>query len=152
MLKGLFTLFISTFAVVASLLLASAGILGLGVGKAFIQLPANNAVAGTLPGEEVGPDLRMLQGAPFLGAGTGPALIGTRLAAHREATDPVNLLDAAAYPDAFLAMTAAVSFAPVTALSVQQAVRSSAGPPAARVPFRNSRSWVANPHDARAET
>jgi MFS family permease len=48
---GLSTLFLSTFAAGASPLLVSMGIVGVGMGFAFTNSPANNAAAGTLAGK-----------------------------------------------------------------------------------------------------
>jgi DHA2 family metal-tetracycline-proton antiporter-like MFS transporter len=52
-IMALSILFMSTFAGASPVLIA-AGILGMGVGFAFVQSPANNAAAGALPDEEVG--------------------------------------------------------------------------------------------------
>jgi DHA2 family metal-tetracycline-proton antiporter-like MFS transporter len=107
MIMTLSVLFLSTFAG-ASPLLISAGILGVGIGFAFIQSPANNAAASALPDEEVGGGMGIFAGAFFLGAGTGPALIGAFLASREEAgsgaINPLYALDAAPFSDAFLAM------------------------------------------------
>ena len=82
-IMALSVLFISTFAGASPELIA-AGILGVGTGFAFIQSPANNAAANSLPEEEVGGGMGIFAGAFFLGSGTGPALIGAFLAAREE--------------------------------------------------------------------
>jgi EmrB/QacA subfamily drug resistance transporter len=120
---GLSTLFLSTFAAGASPLLVSMGILGMGAGFAFTNSPANNAAAGTLAGEQVGVGLGIFHTALFLGAGTGPAVIGALLSARKEfaadALNPLYVLDTAPFSDAFLAMTVTVTLAVVVALGLQ---------------------------------
>jgi predicted MFS family arabinose efflux permease len=120
---GLSTLFLSTFAAGASPLLVSMGILGMGAGFAFTNSPANNAAAGALAGEQVGVGLGIFHGALFLGAGTGPTVIGAVLSARKEsaadALNPLYVLDAAPFSDAFLAMTVAVILAVVAALGLR---------------------------------
>jgi MFS transporter, DHA2 family, metal-tetracycline-proton antiporter len=115
-------LFISTFAGAASAMIA-VGILGMGTGFAFVQSPANNAAAGALPDEEVGGGMGIFAGTFFLGAGTGPALIGAFLAAREEAgsgaINPLYVLDAAPFSDAFLAMVFALIVALVAAFGLR---------------------------------
>jgi hypothetical protein len=122
---GLSTLFLSTFAAGASPLLVCVGILGVGVGFAFAHSPAINAGASALAGEQVGVGLGIFQGVLFLGAGTGPAVIGALLAARKEAgsgaINPLSSLDAAPFSDAFLAM----AFAVILALVVTPGLRGS---------------------------
>jgi MFS transporter, DHA2 family, metal-tetracycline-proton antiporter len=122
-IMALSILFMSTFAGASPVLIA-AGILGMGVGFAFVQSPANNAAAGALPEKEVGGGMGIFAGAFFLGAGTGPALIGAFLAARQEvafgAINPLYALDAAPYSDAFLAMV----LAPIVALIAAFGLRS----------------------------
>jgi MFS transporter, DHA2 family, metal-tetracycline-proton antiporter len=105
---GLSALFLSSFTAGTSALPAAAGILGLGVGFILVLTPTLSAAAGELPAGQTGAGLGVLQGAQFLGAGAGPALIGALVAARRESGDAVNPLftghDGAAYSDAFLAM------------------------------------------------
>lgn len=119
-------LFLSTFAGAPPLLI-SAGILGVGVGFASIQSPANNAAASALPDEEVGGGMGIFAGAFFLGAGTGPALIGAFLASREEAgssaINPLYALDAAPFSDAFLAMVPALIVALVAAFGLQGNVK-----------------------------
>jgi hypothetical protein len=119
-------LFMSTFAGASPVLIA-AGILGMGVGFAFVQSPANNAAAGALPEKEVGGGMGIFAGAFFLGAGTGPALIGAFLAARQEAASgAINSLypfGAAPFSDAFLAMV----LAPIVALIAAFGLRSGIG-------------------------
>jgi MFS transporter, DHA2 family, metal-tetracycline-proton antiporter len=120
---GLSTLFLSTFAAGASPLLVSMGIVGVGMGFAFTNSPANNAAAGTLAGKQVGVGLGIFHGALFLGAGTGPAVIGAFLAARKEAgsdaINPLYNLDVAPFSDAFLAMAVAVILALVAAFGLR---------------------------------
>lgn len=127
---GLSTLSVSTLAAGASPLLVSAGILGVGVGFAFVITTVTNAAAGALAGEQVGVGLGIFQGAQFLGAGTSPALIGALLAARREAEadsiNPLYVLDAAPFSDAFLAITAAVALACIAALGLRGGQQKSA--------------------------
>src|SRR5215210_4964961 len=60
-IMGFSALFISTFAGASPVLIA-AGILGVGAGFAFIQSPANNAAANSLPEEEVGGGMGIFAG------------------------------------------------------------------------------------------
>lgn len=119
---GLSAFLISTFAGASPVLIA-AGMLGVGAGFAFIQSPANNAAANALPEEEVGGGMGIFAGAFFLGAGTGPALIGAFLAARQEAgleaINPLYALDAAPFSDAFLAVGAVTIIALVAALGLR---------------------------------
>jgi MFS transporter, DHA2 family, metal-tetracycline-proton antiporter len=125
-IMALSVLFLSTFAG-ASPVLISAGILGVGVGFASIQSPANNAAASALPDEEVGGGMGIFAGAFFLGAGTGPALIGAFLASREEAgsgaINPLYAFDAAAFSDAFLAMVPALLVALVAASGLRGNVK-----------------------------
>jgi DHA2 family metal-tetracycline-proton antiporter-like MFS transporter/DHA2 family florfenicol/chloramphenicol resistance protein-like MFS transporter len=125
-IMALSALFMSTFAGASPVLIA-AGILGIGVGFAFVQSPANNAAAGALPEKEVGAGMGIFAGAFFLGAGTGPALIGAFLAARQEAAsgaiNSLYTLDAAPFSDAFLAMV----LAPIVALIAAFGLRSGIG-------------------------
>ncbi|MFS0838854.1 MFS transporter [Paenibacillus sp. 1P03SA] len=122
-LMGISLLFISTFAAGSSPLLAATGMLGLGLGVAFANSPANNAAANTLGEEQVGAGLGIFQGALFLGAGTGASVIGAFLAARKEnAHGPLNpfyVLNAAPYSDAFLVIAAAVVIALVFSAGLQ---------------------------------
>jgi len=124
-IMGFSALFISTFAGASPVLIA-AGILGVGAGFAFIQSPANNAAANALPEEEVGVGMGIFAGAFFLGAGTGPALIGAFLAAREEAgsgaINPLYTLDAAPFSDAFLAMVLALIVALIAALGLRGSI------------------------------
>lgn len=127
---GFSTLFISTFAAGASPLLASAGILGVGTGFVFVITTITNTAAGALPGDQVGVGLGIFQGAQFLGAATGPALIGALLSARNEASsnaiNPLYALNATPFSDAFLAMTVAVIVALVAALGLQSGCKDDA--------------------------
>jgi len=124
-IMGFSALFISTFAGASPVLIA-AGILGVGAGFVFIQSPANNAAANALPEEEVGVGMGIFAGAFFLGAGTGPALIGAFLAAREEAgsgaINPLYTLDAAPFSDAFLAMVLALIVALIAALGLRGSI------------------------------
>lgn len=119
---GLSALFLSTFAGASPVLIA-VGMLGVGAGFAFIQSPANNAAANALPGEEVGAGMGIFAGAFFLGAGTGPALVGALLAAREEAgseaLNPLYALDAAPFSDAFLATVPALLVALMAAFALR---------------------------------
>jgi DHA2 family metal-tetracycline-proton antiporter-like MFS transporter/DHA2 family florfenicol/chloramphenicol resistance protein-like MFS transporter len=125
-IMALSILFMSTFAGASPVLIA-AGILGMGVGFAFVQSPANNAAAGALPEKEVGGGMGIFAGAFFLGAGTGPALIGAFLAARQEAAsgaiNPLFHFGAAPFSDAFLAMV----LAPIVALIAAFGLRGGIG-------------------------
>jgi DHA2 family metal-tetracycline-proton antiporter-like MFS transporter/DHA2 family florfenicol/chloramphenicol resistance protein-like MFS transporter len=116
---------ISTFAGASPALIA-VGMLGVGTGFALIQSPANNAAAGALPEEEVGIGMGIFAGAFFLGAGTGPALVGAFLAAREEAgpkaINPLYTLDAAYFSDAFLAMLPALLLALIAALRLRDGI------------------------------
>ncbi len=120
-------LFLSTFAVGASPLLVSLGMLGLGFGFAFIQSPATNAATNALPEAEVGVGMGIFAGAFFLGAGTGPALIGAFLAAREEAgsgaINPLYTLDAAPFSDAFLAMVLSLVIALIATLGLRGGIK-----------------------------
>ena len=126
-IMALSVLFISTFAGASPELIA-AGILGVGTGFAFIQSPANNAAANSLPEEEVGGGMGIFAGAFFLGSGTGPALIGAFLAAREEsgsaAINPLYTLDAAPFSDAFLAIVPALILALIAASGLRGRTKS----------------------------
>jgi hypothetical protein len=95
----------------------------MGAGFAFTNSPANNAAAGTLAGEQVGVGLGIFHGALFLGAGSGPAVIGAVLSARKQsaadALNPLYVLDVAPFSDAFLAMAVSVVLAVVAALGLR---------------------------------
>jgi DHA2 family metal-tetracycline-proton antiporter-like MFS transporter/DHA2 family florfenicol/chloramphenicol resistance protein-like MFS transporter len=122
---GLSAGFLSTFTTDTSVIPASAGMLGLGVGFILVLTPIISAAANALPADQVGVGLGILQGAQFLGAGTGPALFGVLVTA-REHSDAVNPLysghGGGAYSDAFLAMTVAVALALIIACRMRPAV------------------------------
>jgi MFS transporter, DHA2 family, metal-tetracycline-proton antiporter len=126
-IMALSVLFISTFAGASPVLIA-AGILGVGTGFAFIQSPANNAAANSLPEEEVGGGMGIFAGAFFLGSGTGPALIGAFLAAREEsgssAINPLYALDSAPFSDAFLAIVPALILALMAASGLRGSTKS----------------------------
>ena len=116
-------LFLSTFGAGASPVMVSVGMLGLGIGFAFIQSPVTNAATNALPESEVGAGMGIFTGAFFLGAGTGPAIIGALLAAREEAgstaINPLYTLDAAPFSDAFLAMVPALIIALIAAFGLR---------------------------------
>jgi fucose permease len=68
--------------------------------------------------------LGIYQGIFFLGGGTGPAVVGTFLAARREAgvdaLNPLYALDAAYFSDAFLVIAATLALAFVASLKLQE--------------------------------
>jgi DHA2 family metal-tetracycline-proton antiporter-like MFS transporter len=117
-------LFLSTFAAGASPIVVSAGMLGVGAGFAFANSPTTNAAAAALPQAEAGVGLGIYQGLFFLGGGTGPAVVGTFLAARREAgadaLNPLYALDAASFSDAFLIIAVALVLAFAASLKVQE--------------------------------
>jgi DHA2 family metal-tetracycline-proton antiporter-like MFS transporter len=122
MIMGFSTLFISTFAGGSPVMIA-VGLVGVGMGFAFVQSPANNAAANALPDSEVGGGMGIFAGAFFLGAGTGPALMGAFLAAREEsssgAINPLYTLEAAPFSDAFLAMVPALFIALIAAFGLR---------------------------------
>jgi predicted MFS family arabinose efflux permease len=87
---GLSALFLSTFTGGASAVPAGIGTLGLAVGFILVLTPIISAAAGALPPEQVGVGLGILQGAQFLGAGTGPALLGVLVSARQPSGGAVN--------------------------------------------------------------
>ncbi|MFF4624401.1 MFS transporter [Nonomuraea jabiensis] len=127
---GLFSLFLSTFAGGSSVIPAGLGILGLSVGFFFVLTPIISAAASALPPDQAGVGLGILQGAQFLGAGTGPALLGVLLTARQQTgTDAFNPLhtgqDGAAYSDVFLAMAVILVLAVIAASRMRPAATSS---------------------------
>jgi MFS transporter, DHA2 family, metal-tetracycline-proton antiporter len=114
---------ISTFGAGATPVVVSLGMLGVGAGFALANSPNINAAASALRPEEVGAGLGIFNGAFFLGGATGPAVIGAFLAARKEADagalNPLYALDAAAYSDAFLALTLALLISLVAALGLR---------------------------------
>ncbi|MEV0622803.1 MFS transporter [Nonomuraea sp. NPDC050404] len=116
---GAFTLFLSSF---AEVLPAAIGMLGLSVGFIFVLTPIITAAAGALRPDQVGVGLGILQGAQFLGAGTGPALLGVLVTARQQST-AINPLyaahEGAAYSDAFLTLAVVVALALIAAYRMQ---------------------------------
>lgn len=98
---GLFALFLAGFA--NSVVLAGVGVLGLSAGFIFVLTPIISAAAGALPADQVGVGVGILQGAQFLGAGTGPALLGALVTANGGGRS--------AYSVAFLVMAGVVALA-----------------------------------------
>lgn len=100
--------------------------MSVGAGFACVQSPLNNAAANALPNEEVGVGMGLFAGAFFLGAGTGPALIGAFLAARAEAgagaLNPLYTFDAAPFSDAFLVLLLALAAALIAAFGLRSAV------------------------------
>lgn len=123
---GVFVLFLSAFAGGTSVIPAGIGMLGVSVGFIFVLTPLISAAAGALPGDQVGAGLGILQGAQFLGAGTGPALVGVLVTARQQsgggAVNPLHSgLEGAAYSDAFLAMAVIVVPALIVAYRMRPA-------------------------------
>jgi EmrB/QacA subfamily drug resistance transporter len=121
---ALFALFLSTFTTGASAVPAGVGILGLSIGVILVLTPIISAAASALPSEQVGVGLGILQGAQFLGAGTGPALLGVLVSARLQSgSGAVNPLfpghGGAAFSDAFLAMAAVALLALVVAFRMR---------------------------------
>jgi len=119
---GLFALFLSTFTGGASAIPAGIGIFGLCVGFILVLTPIISAAASALPPDQVGVGLGILQGAQFLGAGAGPALLGVLVSARLQsgAVNPLYAAhEGAAYSDAFLAMAAVTVFALVVAFRMR---------------------------------
>lgn len=115
-------LFLSTFASGASPIWVSIAVLGIGIAYAFTNSPANNAAVSALKADQVGVGMGIFQGALFLGAGTGTGIIGALLSARREADksfNPLYMLDAYSYSDAFLAATVAVLIALIAGIGLQ---------------------------------
>ncbi|QYR19219.1 MFS transporter [Paenibacillus sp. sptzw28] len=121
-LMGISTLFLSTFASGASPVLVSVGVLGVGIAFALTNSPANNAAVSALTREQVGVGMGIFQGALYLGAGAGAGMIGALLTARHEASNSLNplyMLDAISYSDAFLAATATLFIALVAAFGLR---------------------------------
>jgi EmrB/QacA subfamily drug resistance transporter len=119
----LFALFLSSVTGVAP---AGVGVLGLSLGFLLVLTPIISAAASALPPDQVGVGLGILQGAQFLGAGTGPALFGVLVSAREQsaaaAVNPLYVGHAgAAFSDAFLAMAVVAGFALVVAFRMRPA-------------------------------
>ena len=117
----LFALFLSTVTGVAP---AGVGLLCLSLGFLLVLTPIISAAASALPPDQVGVGLGILQGAQFLGAGTGPALFGALVSAREQgggaALNPLYTADAgAAFSDAFLAMAAVAAVSLVVAFRMR---------------------------------
>lgn len=129
---GLFTLSLSTFAGGASVLPAAIGVFGLSVGFILVITPIISAAAGALPPGQVGVGLGILQGAQFLGAGAGPALLGVLVTARErsggDAVNPLHSGHAAAFSDAFLAVAAVVVLAAFIAFRMRPAAAPAPAP------------------------
>ncbi len=101
-------LFVSSYAVGASVYVLSAALLVMGVGSAGITSAAADAVSIALPEETSGVGLGIYQLFFFLGAGAGAAILGaflaTRTAAETSAINPLYSLtpSVAPFSDAFL--------------------------------------------------
>ncbi|MEV6124661.1 MFS transporter [Streptomyces sp. NPDC052077] len=134
-LIGLFSLFLSSFTGGSSVVFAGVGILGLSIGFMFVMTTIIGAAASELPPEQVGTGLGILQGAQFLGAGTGPAVFGVLVSARQQnGSDAINPLysghSGSAYSDVFLAMAVVV----VLTMAVASRMRSGAGPKSEAAP------------------
>lgn len=127
-------LYLSTFAGASPVLIA-VGMVGMGIGSAFISSPLNNAAANALPERQIGGGMGLFTGAFFLGGGTGPAIFGAFLAARQEvaveALNPLNAFSAAPYSDTFLVMALAPVIALIAASRLQRGTRSAKGRPEA---------------------
>jgi DHA2 family metal-tetracycline-proton antiporter-like MFS transporter len=129
---GLVIMLVSTFAVSAfaagaPALWVSAGLWGLGLGFAAVNSPNANAATATLSPEESGVGLGIYQMIFFLGGGFGPAVAAAFLAFRNvpgtDALNPLYVLDAAAFSDAFLL----VSVATIVAFVASFGLKSSTG-------------------------
>lgn len=123
---ALFALVLSAFAGTESVVPVGVGLLGLSAGFIMVLTPMISAVANLLEPAELGVGIGILQGAQFLGAGTGPALLGVLVAARQrddgEAFNPLHLGEAAAaYADAFLLMAVVALLALVAAVRMRAA-------------------------------
>ncbi|WP_393915954.1 MFS transporter [Halostreptopolyspora alba] len=129
---GVSTFFLSSVGAGGPALPAAVGVLGLGVGVAFVLTTVTNAAAGALPVARIGVGLGTLQGAQFLGAGTGPALMGALLVARKdgagESINPLHDQAASAFSDVFLVLTLLVVPALVAALRLRPSSPSQSGP------------------------
>ncbi|UIX30150.1 MFS transporter [Streptomyces sp. GQFP] len=125
-LIGLFSLSLSTFTGGSSVIPAGVGILGISIGFILVMTTIIGAAAAELPAEQAGAGLGILQGAQFLGAGTGPAVFGVLVSARQQsgsgAANPLHSgQDGAAYSDVFLAMTVVVVLTLVVATRMRPA-------------------------------
>ncbi|MGP4016018.1 MFS transporter [Saccharopolyspora sp. 5N708] len=130
---AVFALFLSTFTAGASVIPAGVGILGLSAGFIFVMTPIISAAASALPADQIGVGLGILQGAQFLGAGTGPALFGVLVAARQQSGGgAINPLypghEGAAYSDVFLVMALIVVLALIAAFRMRPAAAPAAMP------------------------
>jgi MFS family permease len=108
---------------------AGVGNLGLSIGFMFVMTTIIGAAASELPPEQVGTGLGILQGAQFLGAGTGPAVFGVLVSARQQSgSDAINPLysghSGSAYSDVFLAMAVVVVLTLVVASRMRPTARS----------------------------
>lgn len=121
---------ISTLGAGASPWVVAAGMTGVGAGFALANSPNVNAAAASLGPEEVGAGLGIFNGLFFLGGGTGPAVVGAFLAARREASadaiNPLYVLDAPAYSDAFLVLALALAISLFATLGLRSGKRKEA--------------------------
>ncbi|HEX5848750.1 MAG TPA: MFS transporter [Rubrobacter sp.] len=119
------TVAVSAFAAGAPALWVSAGLWGLGLGFAAVNSPNANAATATLSPEESGVGLGIYQMIFFLGGGFGPAVAATFLSFRStpgtDALNPLYALDAAAYSDSFLLVSAATIMAFVASFGLKKA-------------------------------
>lgn len=113
-IMALSSVFLATAA--QSVVPTAAGILGLSVGFILVLTPIISAAASALPSGQVGVGIGILQGAQFLGAGTGPALFGVLLAARQQHAGA-----GAAFSEVFLAMAVVVVLALIAAFRMRPA-------------------------------
>lgn len=108
-------------------------VLCLDLGFAFVATSLTDLAAGALPPTQVGVGLGLFQGAQFLGAGAGPAIVGALVAARQHAATALNpwyVLAAPAYSDAFLVLAGVAVLAAVVALRLRSAARTRVPDPA----------------------
>ncbi|MEE1735365.1 MFS transporter [Streptomyces sp. BE147] len=132
-LIGVFSLWLSSFTDGSSVIPAGVGVLGLSIGFILVMTTIIGAAAGELPPEQAGVGLGILQGAQFLGAGTGPAVFGVLVSARQQSgSDAFNPFysdhDGSAYSDVFLAMAGLVVLTLIVASRMRPAAAPSAAP------------------------
>ena len=116
-------LFLSLYATARPAYLLTLGLLAFGVGFAAVNSPAANAASATLSREAAGVGLGIYQLFYFLGAGSGPAILGAFLSSRyeggEEPLNPFYALDAAPFSDAFLLAALALVLAILAAFGVR---------------------------------
>ncbi|HYH35606.1 MAG TPA: MFS transporter [Nocardioides sp.] len=106
--------------------MAGLAVLALGAGFALVVTATTSAASQLLPSDQIGVGVGIFQGAQFLGASTGPAvfaaLLSARQAAGHDAFSPFHIGTAAAFSDAFLALTGVTALAFLAATQLRKAV------------------------------